>query len=68
MKINDNEEIFAAEVKMEGANEVKMKILIGPGDNSENIIMRHFFVAPGGNTPYRRKRQTGTGGRDRCNS
>ncbi len=52
MKINNNEEILAAEVEMEGAKNVKMKILIGPKDKSENIIMRHFFVAPGGNTPY----------------
>lgn len=52
MKINNNEEIVAAEVNMEGAKEVKMKILIGPVDGSENIIMRHFIVAPGGNTPF----------------
>ena len=37
---------------MEGAKDVKMKVLIGPGDGSENIIMRHFIIAPGGNTPY----------------
>jgi quercetin dioxygenase-like cupin family protein len=52
MKINNNEEIVAAEVQMEGAKQVKMKVLIGPGDGSENIIMRHFIIAPGGNTPY----------------
>jgi quercetin dioxygenase-like cupin family protein len=52
MKINTNSEIFAPEVQMEGANKVRMKILIGPEDGSGNIIMRHFFVAPGGNTPY----------------
>jgi len=52
MKINNNEEIFAVEVKMDGAKEVKMKILIGPDDGSGNIIMRHFIIAPGGNTPF----------------
>ena len=52
MKINTNEEIIAAEVKMEGAKNVKMKILIGLNDQSDNIIMRHFIVAPGGNTPF----------------
>ncbi len=36
---------------MEGAKDVKMKILIGSDDNSDNIIMRHFIIAPGGNTP-----------------
>lgn len=52
MKINNNSEIFAPEVQMEGASNVRMKILIGPDDGSGNIIMRHFFVAPGGNTPF----------------
>jgi quercetin dioxygenase-like cupin family protein len=52
MKINNNEEIVAGEVKMEGAKDVRMKILIGPADESGNIIMRHFFVAPGGHTPF----------------
>jgi quercetin dioxygenase-like cupin family protein len=52
MKINNNEEIFAAEVTMDGAKDVKMKILIGLCDDSENIIMRHFIIAPGGNTPF----------------
>ena len=52
MKINVNEEIFAGEVKMEGAKDVRMKILVGPRDGSENIILRHFIIAPGGNTPY----------------
>jgi len=52
MKINNNEQIAAASVTMEGAKDVKMKILIGPGDSSDNIIMRHFIVGPGGNTPF----------------
>jgi quercetin dioxygenase-like cupin family protein len=52
MKINNNEEIQAGVVEMEGAKDVRMKMLIGPGDASENIFMRHFFVSPGGNTPY----------------
>ncbi|MRR21383.1 cupin domain-containing protein [bacterium] len=52
MKINLNSEIPAPEVQMEGASRVRMKILIGPDDGSGNIIMRHFFVAPGGNTPF----------------
>jgi quercetin dioxygenase-like cupin family protein len=52
MKINNNEEIPAGEVNMEGAKEVKMKMLIGLNDGSGNILMRHFIIAPGGNTPY----------------
>ena len=52
MKINLNSEIPSPPVQMEGASNVRMKILIGPDDGSGNIIMRHFFVAPGGNTPF----------------
>jgi quercetin dioxygenase-like cupin family protein len=52
MKINNNAEIAAPEVQVEGAANVRMKILVGPDDGSGNIIMRHFFVAPGGNTPF----------------
>jgi quercetin dioxygenase-like cupin family protein len=52
MRINNNEEIIASEVKMDGADKVRMKILIGPNDKSDNIIMRHFLIAPGGNTPF----------------
>jgi quercetin dioxygenase-like cupin family protein len=52
MKINNNSEIPAAEVTMEGAKDVKMKILVGLNDGSDNIIMRHFTIAPGGHTPF----------------
>jgi len=52
MKINNNEEVLAAEVKMDGAKDVKMKILVGLNDGSDNIIMRHFTIAPGGHTPF----------------
>ena len=52
MKINNNLEIPAAEVTMEGAKDVKMKILVGLNDGSDNIIMRHFTIAPGGHTPF----------------
>ena len=52
MKINNNDEITTADVKMDGAKDVKMKILIGLNDGSDNIIMRHFIIAPGGHTPF----------------
>ncbi len=52
MKINNNENILAGEVRMEGAKEVKMKMLVGLNDGSENIFMRHLIIATGGNTPY----------------
>ena len=40
------------DVDMEGAEKVKMRILIGEKEGSKNIIMRHFRVAPGGHTPH----------------
>ena len=54
MKINVNNEILTGEVSMEGAKDVRIKILVGPRDGSENIILRNFIIAPGGNTPYHR--------------
>ncbi len=42
MRINKNDEIFASEVEMNDAEKVKIKILIGTEDRSENIITRHF--------------------------
>ena len=51
MQINQNNKLEEVEVKMKGAEDVVMKILIGPRDNSGNIIMRHFKVMPGGHTP-----------------
>lgn len=51
MKINENNKIKSEEVHMDGAKDVKMQILIGTGDESDNIIMRKFQIAPGGHTP-----------------
>ncbi len=52
MKIKRDSEVRAAPVEMEGAKDVAMKVLIGPDDGSENIIVRLFTVSPGGHTPY----------------
>ena len=52
MKINSNSKILLKEVTMEGAKGVRMKMLVGADDGSVNIFMRHFVIAPGGNTPY----------------
>ena len=38
----------------EGIKDVLRRVLIGPDDGSFNIIMRHFKVLPGGNTPFHR--------------
>ena len=37
---------------MSGYNKVTKQICIGPKDGSDEIVMRYFSVAPGGNTPY----------------
>lgn len=50
MKINSQNKIPAKAVKMDGVKNVKIKILLGSKDGSENIIMRYFTIAPGGNT------------------
>ena len=52
MKVKIEQEIPAAFVDENGANNVSKKILIGPEDGSKSIIMRYFSVLPGGNTPY----------------
>ncbi len=52
MKINTTDKIPLKEVVMDGASDVRMKMLVGPDDGSENIFMRHFVIAPGGNTPF----------------
>jgi quercetin dioxygenase-like cupin family protein len=38
-------------VSIDGANGARMRMLIGPADGARNFHMRHFEVAPGGNTP-----------------
>ena len=40
------------DVQMDGATEVKMRMLIGPDESAPNFHMRHFEVAPGGCTPH----------------
>jgi len=51
MKINKEKNVNEVEVQTEGAENVTMKILIGPEDGSNNIIMRYFKVLSNGHTP-----------------
>ena len=51
MKIHKDEHINFQTVEMEGADKVKMKILVGLADESHNIIMRYFSIASNGHTP-----------------
>jgi len=50
--IKNNSEIREDYVEEEGVKDVLRKILIGPEDGSDNIIMRYFKILPYGNTPF----------------
>ncbi len=52
MKIKQDAEVPASAVTLPGAEKVTMQVLLGPDDDSDDIIMRLFTVAPGGCTPY----------------
>lgn len=39
-------------VTMDGAQGVRMEILVGRADGAPNFAMRHFVVDPGGHTPH----------------
>lgn len=51
MKLQSIETHQQNDVTMEGAEGVKIRMLIGPEDNAPNFHMRHFEVTPGGHTP-----------------
>jgi len=52
MKINNFADLESVEVKMGGAKDTVLTILVGNDDGSERIIMRHFKVMPKGHTPH----------------
>lgn len=52
MKVEPIDQHEQNDVQMEGASEVKMRILIGPDEKAPNFHMRHFEVAVGGHTPH----------------
>ena len=52
MIIKNNSDVREDYVEEEGAKDVLRKILIGPDDGSDNIIMRYFKILPQGNTPF----------------
>lgn len=52
MILKNNAEVPEDPVEEEEVKNVLRKILIGPEDGSDNIIMRHFKVLPEGNTPF----------------
>ncbi|MHC4947733.1 MAG: cupin domain-containing protein [Planctomycetota bacterium] len=45
------EEIPAEPMRMEGVQDVSMRMVVGRADGAPNFAMRHFTVAAGGHTP-----------------
>jgi quercetin dioxygenase-like cupin family protein len=37
---------------LQGYDNVKKRIVIGPDDGSQEIVMRHFSIEPGGTSPH----------------
>ncbi|HNQ23104.1 MAG TPA: cupin domain-containing protein [Phycisphaerae bacterium] len=52
MKVQAIESHPQQPVQMEGAQNVKMRMLIGRADGAANFHMRHFEVGVGGHTPH----------------
>ena len=50
--VKKDEDVREEYVEEEGVENVLRRILIGPEDGSQNIIMRYFKVLPQGNTPF----------------
>jgi quercetin dioxygenase-like cupin family protein len=51
MRINLESQLPHNPVEIEGAENVRMSILVGSRDGSNDIIMRLFTILPGGHTP-----------------
>jgi quercetin dioxygenase-like cupin family protein len=52
MIIKNIDEVPLQDVNMEGAKDVKVRVLFGPDDNAPTFAMRVFELAPGGHTPF----------------
>ncbi|MBC8379185.1 MAG: cupin domain-containing protein [Planctomycetes bacterium] len=48
-KIND---VPTQDVNMEGAKDVKVRVVLGPADGAPTFAMRVFELAPAGHTPF----------------
>lgn len=51
MKINRDAQLKEIDVRLDGVKNLKKRVLIGPEDGSNNIIMRCFTIMPQGHTP-----------------
>jgi quercetin dioxygenase-like cupin family protein len=52
MLIKKIDDIAAAEVKMDGAHDVSVRVVFGPHDSAPTFAMRVFELAGGGHTPF----------------
>ena len=52
MKITQIADHAQNDVAMDGASNVRMRMLVGPAEGAGVFHMRHFEVAPGGHTPH----------------
>ncbi len=52
MKVKPIAQHTQNEVTLEGAAQVRMRMLVGPDEGATRFHMRHFEVAPGGHTPH----------------
>ena len=52
MIIKNIDEVPLQDVNMEGAKDVKVRVIIGPADNAPTFAMRVFEMAPSGHTPF----------------
>jgi quercetin dioxygenase-like cupin family protein len=52
MIIKNIDDVPLQDVNMEGAKDVKVRVLFGPADNAPTFAMRVFELAPGGHTPW----------------
>ncbi len=51
MIIKQPQEVAAVPVQVDGAKDVKVRVVFGPQDKAPTFAMRIFELAPGGHTP-----------------
>ena len=51
MIVKNQIEILAKDVVMEGAENVRIQVLMGDNVNAPHFVMRRFTIGPGGHTP-----------------
>ena len=52
MIIKKIDDVPMQDVNMEGAKDVKVRVVLGPADNAPTFAMRVFELAPAGHTPF----------------